>query len=68
MHAPFARPRQGYKETSGTHSESTRTRGVLLINLGTPDAPDTTSVRKYLAEFLSDPEVIRLPSGRKCTA
>ena len=63
MHAPFARPKQGYKETSGTHSESTRTRGVLLINLGTPDAPDTTSVRKYLAEFLGDPEVIRLPSG-----
>ena len=35
--------------------------GVLLVNLGTPDAPDTTSVRRYLAEFLSDPRVIEYP-------
>ncbi|RYL92623.1 ferrochelatase [Sporolactobacillus sp. THM19-2] len=34
---------------------------VLLVNLGTPDAPDAPSVRKYLAEFLSDPRVIDLP-------
>ncbi|MCD6046589.1 MAG: hemH [Gammaproteobacteria bacterium] len=34
---------------------------VLLINLGTPDAPTTKSVRKYLAEFLSDPRVVELP-------
>lgn len=34
--------------------------GVLLINLGTPDAPETASVRKYLAEFLSDPRVIEI--------
>jgi ferrochelatase len=32
--------------------------GVLLINLGTPDAPETPAVRKYLREFLSDPRVI----------
>lgn len=35
--------------------------GVLLINLGTPDAPDTKSVRRYLAEFLSDQRVVELP-------
>jgi ferrochelatase len=35
--------------------------GVLLINLGTPDAPDAPSVRRYLAEFLSDPRVIEIP-------
>jgi len=35
--------------------------GVLLINLGTPDAPDARAVRKYLAEFLSDPRVIEIP-------
>ncbi len=35
--------------------------GVLITNLGTPDAPDTTSVRRYLAEFLSDPRVIEIP-------
>ncbi len=32
--------------------------GVLLVNLGTPDATDTASVRRYLREFLSDPRVI----------
>lgn len=35
--------------------------GVILINLGTPDAPDAPSVRRYLAEFLSDPRVVELP-------
>src|SRR3981189_3902364 len=32
--------------------------GVLLVNLGTPDTPDTRGVRVYLKEFLSDPRVI----------
>ena len=32
--------------------------GILLVNLGTPDAPETAAVRRYLAEFLSDPRVI----------
>ncbi len=32
--------------------------GILLVNLGTPDAPDVASVRRYLREFLSDPRVI----------
>ncbi|HEU4719446.1 MAG TPA: ferrochelatase [Bacteroidia bacterium] len=32
--------------------------GILLINLGTPDSPSTRDVRKYLREFLMDPEVI----------
>ena len=35
--------------------------GVLLINLGTPDAADESAVRRYLAEFLSDPRVIEIP-------
>ncbi|MEC9346527.1 MAG: ferrochelatase [Pseudomonadota bacterium] len=35
--------------------------GVLLVNLGTPDAPDVRSVRRYLAEFLSDRRVIEVP-------
>ncbi len=37
------------------------TLGVLLTNLGTPDAPTTKEVRRYLAEFLSDPRVVELP-------
>lgn len=36
--------------------------GVLLINLGTPDAPETAAVRRYLAEFLSDRRVVELPA------
>lgn len=35
--------------------------GVLLVNLGTPDAPDAPSVKRYLKEFLSDPRVIEIP-------
>jgi protoporphyrin/coproporphyrin ferrochelatase len=35
--------------------------GVLLINLGTPDSPEAPAVRRYLAEFLSDPRVIEVP-------
>lgn len=34
---------------------------LLLINLGTPDAPTTSAVRRYLREFLSDPRVVELP-------
>ncbi|MEH3036788.1 MAG: ferrochelatase [Sphingomonas adhaesiva] len=35
--------------------------GVLLVNLGTPDGPDARSVKRYLAEFLSDPRVVEIP-------
>jgi len=34
---------------------------VLLVNLGTPDAPTPAAVRRYLAEFLSDPFVVQIP-------
>ncbi|TAL59955.1 MAG: ferrochelatase, partial [Legionella sp.] len=37
-------------------------RGLLLINLGTPDSSSKGAVRKYLREFLSDPRVIDLPA------
>jgi ferrochelatase len=36
--------------------------GVLLVNLGTPDAPTTPAVRRYLAEFLADPRVVEIPT------
>jgi ferrochelatase len=35
--------------------------GVLLVNLGTPDAPTPAAVRRYLKEFLSDPRVVEIP-------
>jgi ferrochelatase len=35
--------------------------GVLIVNLGTPDAADARAVRRYLAEFLSDRRVVEIP-------
>ncbi len=35
--------------------------GVLLVNLGTPDGPDTASVKRYLKQFLSDKRVVEIP-------
>ncbi len=35
--------------------------GILIVNLGTPDAPDAPSVRRYLGEFLSDRRVVEIP-------
>src|SRR3546814_19277588 len=35
--------------------------GVLLVNLGTPDAPEPGAVRRYLAQFLSDRRVVEIP-------
>ena len=35
--------------------------GILLVNLGTPDAPETKAVRRYLRQFLWDPRVVELP-------
>ena len=47
--------------TGPSANPARRASGVLLINLGTPDAPDAPSVKRYLAEFLSDPRVIEIP-------
>lgn len=41
---------------------STAKVGVVLVNLGTPDAPDAPSLRRYLGEFLSDRRVIEIPT------
>jgi len=35
--------------------------GILLVNLGSPDAPDAASIRRFLKEFLSDHRVIEIP-------
>lgn len=45
---------------SRAHAASPRT-GVLLVNLGTPDAPTLSAIRRYLRQFLSDPRVVELP-------
>ena len=36
--------------------------GVLLVNLGTPDAPTTSAVKRYLKQFLSDRRVVEIPA------
>jgi ferrochelatase len=42
------------------HGDPTST-AVLLVNLGTPDAPTPAALRRYLAEFLGDPRVVEIP-------
>ena len=42
------------------HGESGEV-GILLANLGTPDAPTASALRRYLAEFLGDPRVVEAP-------
>ena len=48
------------KEPDHTHGQPART-GILLINLGTPEAPTAEALRPYLKEFLSDPRVVEIP-------
>ncbi|MHA7834291.1 MAG: ferrochelatase [Algiphilus sp.] len=43
-----------------SHEQQPRA-GVLLVNLGTPDAPTASAIRRYLREFLSDERVVDLP-------
>ena len=46
--------------SSFTHKQQDRI-GVLITNLGTPDAPKKNELKRYLKEFLSDPRVIEVP-------
>jgi ferrochelatase len=48
------------REPEYTHGSLSRT-AVLLVNLGTPAAPEPGAVRRYLKEFLSDPRVVEIP-------
>lgn len=49
-------------EPSYAHGTPEKT-GILLVNLGTPDAPTAQAVRPYLKEFLSDPRVVEIPKA-----
>lgn len=66
----FAQVRDGRSESSRSRLCSNVTspgtpkntrHGVLLVNLGTPDAPTAPALRRYLAEFLADPRVVETP-------
>jgi len=52
--------KQGFKHDDGTHKEKARP-GILLTNLGTPDAPTKEALKVYLKEFLWDPRVVEMP-------
>mgnify|MGYP000241417516 CR=1 FL=1 len=52
--APFA------QEPHFSHGLAPRA-ALLFCNLGTPDAPTGAALRRYLAEFLSDPRVVEIP-------
>ncbi|NRR29149.1 ferrochelatase [Oxalobacteraceae bacterium] len=47
-------------EPSHTHG-SVAGSAIVLVNLGTPDAPTRSAVRRYLKQFLSDPRVVEIP-------
>jgi ferrochelatase len=49
-----------FPEPDYRHGTADRT-GVLLVNLGTPDAPTARALRPYLKQFLSNPRVVEIP-------
>lgn len=48
-------------QTDYDHDGASPRQGILLCNLGTPDAPRPAELRRYLKEFLSDPRVVEIP-------
>ena len=50
------------QEPSHQHGKLGRT-AIVLVNLGTPDAPTAAAVRPYLKQFLSDPRVVEIPKA-----
>jgi len=50
-----------FYNTSSYAHDSLPTTGILLVNLGTPDAPTPAAVRRYLGEFLADQRITEMP-------
>ena len=50
-----------YAPAAPDRHDAPQNTGIVLINLGTPDAPTASAVRRYLKEFLSDPRVVEIP-------
>lgn len=59
MKSRFSAKKNNIESNENNH-KSAKT-GVLLTNLGSPSAPNSTAVRSYLREFLSDPRVVEIP-------
>lgn len=51
---------RSHKEPLHVHGTVAKT-AVVLVNLGTPDAPTASALRRYLKQFLSDPRVVEIP-------
>lgn len=60
MKSRFSAKKNGSNQPNSNDSAALKV-GVLLTNLGSPEAPNTTAVRNYLREFLSDPRVVEIP-------
>jgi ferrochelatase len=60
-HARVTRARSGYALGPRVPRSIEPETGILLVNVGSPSAPTAEAVRAYLAEFLGDPAVVRLP-------
>ncbi len=50
-----------YQSTPNFEHGRAESTGILLVNLGTPEAPTSSAVRKFLKQFLSDPRVVEYP-------
>jgi len=50
-----------YQSTPDFEHGRSESTGILLVNLGTPEAPSASAVRRFLKQFLSDPRVIEYP-------
>ncbi len=50
-----------FKGVTDFHHDQSERTGILITNLGTPDAPEPRALRRYLKEFLSDPRVVEVP-------
>ena len=59
---PFS-PTHGKRTKVSASPKDDRPVGVLLLNLGSPDAPTSAAVRRYLRQFLSDPRVLDFPAA-----
>jgi protoporphyrin/coproporphyrin ferrochelatase len=57
------RPEPGTADAARPLAASTQgpSTGLLVVNLGTPDAPTAPALRRYLAQFLGDPRVVEIP-------
>src|SRR3546814_13457611 len=61
MRMPAALDRVPARSADDGADTSVPAQGVLVVNLGTPDAPTAAAVRRYLGEFLSDRRVVQVP-------